>query len=253
MIFYFSATGNSRHVAQKIAEKTGDELIDIVDCMKMGRFSFDVKADENVGIISPTYDWILPSIVDDFLGKLKINMSRENYLFFIATYGTLTGQTGRLTNNYMREKGYPLKAYFCVKMPDTWTPVFNLSDKSKVQKINEKADLEIDQVVAQIANKKCVDEMHHKTPHLIVGITKKKYEKVRRTSHLHVDDSCISCGLCAKKCPVSVIEIKDGRPVWVKDQCVMCLGCLHRCPKFSIQYDNRTKNHGQYTHPSGCK
>lgn len=31
--------------------------------------------------------------------------------------------------------------------------------------------------------------------------------------------------------------------------CAMCLGYLHRCPKFAIQYDDKTKNHGQYLHP----
>ena len=30
-----------------------------------------------------------------------------------------------------------------------------------------------------------------------------------------------------------VIEMRDGKPVWVKDKCVMCLGCLHRCPKLA--------------------
>ena len=30
-----------------------------------------------------------------------------------------------------------------------------------------------------------------------------------------------------------VIEMRDGKPVWVKDKCVTCLGCLHRCPKFA--------------------
>ena len=29
----------------------------------------------------------------------------------------------------------------------------------------------------------------------------------------------------------------------------MCLGYLHRCPKFAIQYDDKTKDHGQYLHP----
>ena len=75
--------------------------------------------------------------------------------------------------------------------------------------------------------------------------------QVRRTSHLHVEDSCIGCGLCAKKCPVQAIEMQNGKPVWVKEKCVMCLGCLHRCPKFAIQYGKNTKKHGQYLHPKG--
>jgi Fe-S-cluster-containing hydrogenase component 2 len=74
---------------------------------------------------------------------------------------------------------------------------------------------------------------------------------VRKTSNLHVEESCIGCGLCAKKCPVQAIEMQNKKPVWVKDKCVMCLGCLHRCPKFAIQYGNgKTKEHGQYTNPN---
>ena len=31
MIFYFSATGNSKHVAEEIAAKTGDNAVSILD------------------------------------------------------------------------------------------------------------------------------------------------------------------------------------------------------------------------------
>ena len=65
----------------------------------------------------------------------------------------------------------------------------------------------------------------------------------------HVNESCVGCGLCAKNCPVSAIELRAGRPVWTKKQCVMCLSCLHRCPKFAIQYGGKTAKHGQYVHP----
>ena len=64
MILYFSATGNCKYVATRLAESTGEETISIVDCIKDGKYSFK---DKQIGIISPTYDWSLPSITREFL------------------------------------------------------------------------------------------------------------------------------------------------------------------------------------------
>ena len=43
MIFYFSATGNSLYVAQKIYENQGEELINISNAMNEMRFSYNKK------------------------------------------------------------------------------------------------------------------------------------------------------------------------------------------------------------------
>ena len=60
---------------------------------------------------------------------------------------------------------------------------------------------------------------------------------------------CIRCNMCVDQCPVDAIELQMKKPVWIKNECVMCLRYLHLCPNFAIQYDNRTKNHGQYLNP----
>lgn len=72
----------------------------------------------------------------------------------------------------------------------------------------------------------------------------------RRTAHFRAEESCVGCGLCAKKCPVQAIEMRERKPVWVKEKCALCLGCLHRCPKFAIQYGKNTQRHGQYKNPN---
>lgn len=180
-------------------------------------------------------------------------MSFENkpdYIYFIATYGTTPGQTGKFAEDILKSKDLSLSARFSVKMPDTWTPTYDLSDKEKVRRINERAEDEIDSIIGQVSAKACGDRMKDKMPLLFSkALYCVEYDSMRKTGHFAVEDSCIGCGLCARNCPVSAIEIRDKKPVWVKDQCVMCLGCLHRCPKFAIQYDGRTKKHGQYIHP----
>ncbi len=40
MIIYFSATGNSQYVAERIAQATGDRTVSITSCMKNHQFQF---------------------------------------------------------------------------------------------------------------------------------------------------------------------------------------------------------------------
>lgn len=253
MIFYFSATGNSKYVTERISKCVdyNESMIAITDCMKQEKFSFIVEEEALVGIVSPVYGWGLPSIVREFLEKLELSYSVKPYTYFVATYGTSTGQIGAYANEIIKKKSLFFDAYYSIKMPDTWTPVFDLSDISKVAAINERSELQLIEVIQNIDQRKHGDFIKHKIPRFAANIESAYYEnKMRCTKHFHVENSCIGCGLCQNKCPASAIELHNGLPVWVKDKCIMCLGCLHRCPKFSIQYGKSTKKHGQYINPN---
>ena len=243
MILYFSATGNCKYVAARLAEAEGQEALSIADCIRQGRFAF---ADEAIGVVSPTYDLGLPSIVREFLTRASF---QTGYLYFVATCGTTPGAIGAMANRAIR--GREIDAYYCVRMPDTWTPIFDLSTPEKVAKYTRNTEAEIDRALRGVRARRVVRRMSPRTPAIFTDlIAGPIYERVRRTKHLHVEDGCVGCGLCARKCPVQAIEMRNGRPVWVREQCVMCLGCLHRCPKFAIQYGRRTKKHGQYANPN---
>ena len=249
MIFYFSATGNCKYVAQRIAASTGETTISIAECIKQQKFHCS-SDNGTVGIITPTYAWGLPSIVRDFLNALVLD-EKPSYLWFLSTYGTTSGQTGRFANEIMQKKGLSFATYLSVKMPDTWTPTFDLSNPQKVRRINFDAEPEIDFAIKKIQSQSAGNYMRNKVPtfaaKMFYGL---EYDKMRKTDHFRVESSCIGCGLCARNCPVQAIEIHDKKPLWIKEQCVMCLSCLHHCPKFAIQYENRTKKHGQYTNPN---
>ena len=53
MIFYFSGTGNTRWVAQQIAEALGEELLYIPNLIKERRFEFKLQEDERIGFCFP--------------------------------------------------------------------------------------------------------------------------------------------------------------------------------------------------------
>lgn len=248
MIFYFSATGNSAYVAERVAFATNDRTFSITACMKNQNYVFDTRGERQIGIVCPTYCWGLPHIVAAFLEKLEVNTAPD-YLWFLTTYGSTTGQIARFAEEILKRKNLNLHGKFCVKMPDTWTPIFDVSDKGKNREINELAELQLDFAIYCIRSGLKEDFMIHKVPYVIAKLFYKTgYQMIRKTSHFHVVETCTGCGMCAENCPEAAIQIKDNRPVWIKKRCEACLACLHHCPKFAIQYGKKTQQHGQYSH-----
>lgn len=147
----------------------------------------------------------------------KINV-RAKYLYCISTYGTTPGASDVMAMRAL--SGKKINAFYSVKMADTWTPIFDFSTKEKVERFTKNTEKEIDYFIERIRNR---EENKKMSPRMLVSLVDLFAQPLynswtRKTSNFHVEDSCI--------------------------------GCLHRCPKFSIQYENHTKKHGQYTNPN---
>lgn len=67
---------------------------------------------------------------------------------------------------------------------------------------------------------------------------------------LHSTEQCNGCGLCAQVCPVSCVEIRDGRAVHTDDNCQVCLACIHHCPQNAVRLSVPEVNpNARYIHP----
>ncbi|MBS6212423.1 MAG: EFR1 family ferrodoxin [Proteus hauseri] len=60
-----------------------------------------------------------------------------------------------------------------------------------------------------------------------------------------VSDACVSCGKCAKRCPLNNIDMAEGRPVW-KGNCTHCMACICGCPTEAIEYKSISKGKRRY-------
>lgn len=244
MILYFSATGNCKYVATRLAQDGGQEMRSIVDCVRDGRYAFE---GDSIGVVSPTYFWGLPVVVREFLERASF---RTGYLYFVATYGTTPGAAGAMAERAIRGRG--IDAFDSVRMPDTWTPVFDLSSPEKVARFTKTTEKDIDSLLRRVRERQTNRHMTPRVPLPLAALfAQPVYEhRARRTAHFRVENRCVGCGLCARQCPARAIEIQNGRPTWIREKCALCLGCLHRCPKFAIQYGSHTEKHGQYTNPN---
>ena len=84
MILYFSGTGNSRYIAERIAVALGDELLSMNDRIKAGDTS-PVTSDERLIIVTPTYAWRIPNIVRDWLAETNFPSAKQAW--FVMTCG----------------------------------------------------------------------------------------------------------------------------------------------------------------------
>lgn len=247
MILYFSATGNCKYVAERIAKEFNDQAVSIEKSDGMIAF----RDNEMFGLVTPVHWWGLPVIVREFIRKIRISSGKPAFSFVVTTYGTSPGFTFKDAKKELAPRGINLQAGYCVKMPDIWTPMFDLSNPEEVKRQNEEAEKYIDEVLEHIRKRDAGNLMIHRQPYIFKPFTDKLLDSERKTKNFHVEEQCIGCGLCAKRCPAQAIEIKDKHPVWIKSQCYLCLRCLHSCPKFAIQYGNgKTKQHGQYKNPN---
>lgn len=247
MIYYFSATGNSKHVANRLKKALKEQSCSVLEVL-----NGEVKIGENeqMLLVYPNYCGGVPSVIRDFLQKARFDIAKSAKLILVVTYGNNTGASGAIATKYFKKNTKrTFDAMYSVKMPDSWTPVFDLTDQTMVEEINRKADEEIDIIIDKIKRGLSGDHINDKLGKKMEAIYSVFYKILSQTKHLHVSGKCIGCGLCESNCPVNAIELKSSKPIWTKKNCAMCLECLHRCPAFAIDYDSKTQNHGQYLHP----
>ncbi len=248
IIYWFSGTGNSLHLARRLAAGIGDaELVSIAAAM---RADGPPRLAERVGLVFPVYAFGPPAIVHRFIERLD-PAGDTPYVFAAVTCGGAAGPTAGITRRLLARRGLDLAAAWSVKMVENYPPMGGAPAADVQARRLADADRRIDKIIEAIqpfptGRAPRAGLLARLVGGPVRGMFLRRLPAADRK--FTVDDTCIRCGLCARICPVGDIELVDGRPRW-RGRCEQCFACFHFCPVGAIQY-GRTAKQRRYHHPS---
>lgn len=261
MILFLSATGNSRYIAEELCRRLGEEtLVDLSGFMKPSSqpAAFSLKPGERIGFVFPVHSWGLPKGLGSLIASLRFDGYNpdSNYCYMVCTCGDDAGQTARQWQSAVKGCGLRGDAAFSVFMPNTYVllPGFDIDNQATIGKKLQAAPFAAGRTAQRIKTGVKGDLTHHgKFSWIKSRVIYPMFMRSVSDKAFSVDRSaCVSCGLCASRCPTGNIAMRpdnDGklRPVW-NGNCLNCLACYHCCPAGSIAFGSRTKGKGRYCH-----
>lgn len=246
MIFYFSGTGNSRWVAERLGELLGESVYSIADMLV--REDTFTASEDRLGLVFPVYSWGPPAVVLEFIANLY-SVCTPKYIFFVCTCGDDTGKTPELICRAFAKKGWQCNAGFSIIMPNTYIslPGFDVDSLQVAQKKLKESENRVKEIVEKLSRREQIMDCHEGAlPWMKTYIVRPLFTHFLMSAKpFRVSDACISCGKCEKVCPLHNVCLVDGKPEW-GNHCAMCLACYHHCPKHAIDYAGLTRKKGQY-------
>ena len=244
MILYFSGTGNSRYVAERIAAVTGKELIDINKKIR-GRDNGKIDTGKRVVIVTPTYAWRIPRIVEQWIRDTDFISAKKAW--FVMTCGDEAGNAAKYNQQLCAVKQWDYMGTAQIVMPENYIAMFPVPKPSTAKKIICNAEPAIDKVVSMISKEKSMhDPKLTVTDRLKSGIVNRIfYSKVVKARLFRTTDSCIGCGKCVGLCPLNNIVLINNRPLWGKE-CTHCMACISYCPAGAIEYGQKSVGKPRY-------
>ncbi|OPJ65237.1 EFR1 family ferrodoxin [Clostridium oryzae] len=226
MIFYFSGTGNSKHIAEKISNSTGERLIYMSENTIVKNEIYEVDKDEKIGFVFPTYWYSVPTIVEKFIDKLILSGYQQQYVYGIATYGIAAGHVMNRLIKILKNKNLQINGIFGVKMVDNYVIGYDIMNLEKQKRILNSAEEEIDKIISMIKQHKNIEYIKKGRIAFITPVTAYAYRKVNHTKKFYATEVCNGCRKCESGCPCNVIHMENGKPKWTGN-CAFCLKCIH--------------------------
>ena len=245
IMFYFSATGNSKYIAELFCRNMSAKCYSIEDD---NDFNGLIATEDVVGFCYPIYGSRVPRLMREFAVNHMASLEDKNLIIF-CTQMYFSGDGARAFCDLF-PRGFAQVVYAeHFLMPNNVCNLFltPLPSEKSIQKCllnaHKKMKIVCDNIKSGIVLRRGFN-LVSRALGLIQGSFLPGIEK-RAMSKVWVDDDCNQCNICISVCPMSNFENENGK-IAAKHNCMMCYRCINKCPQKAITVFIRVKVKKQY-------
>lgn len=249
MILYFSATGNSRHVAERIGSLIGDDVLNLLPLLRQGDHG-PLRSDRPWVFVAPIYVEDIAIVAADWLRSAALEGRLE--IYFVFTTASTMGCAGHTAAAIARKKGLEYLGSAEIVMPTNYPLMFTVHDDDANREIIRSAAPAIEAAAEHIARGEPIPEKSFSPvmAKLFQWVGVWFYRAYIKPKRFYASKRCVSCGKCAKVCPMNNIRMNDSHPAW-DTRCVHCMACVSACPTEAVEYGRKLIGKRRYHFPKG--
>lgn len=246
MILYYSATGNTKYVAELLGEALDDETMDLLPRIRTGD-SPAIHSDKPFVVCSPVYVCALAPFLTECIEATELTGSKEIcFVFTDAGYGGMSESDAK---KVVRKKGMIWRGCTEIKMPtnNVVSDMYPPTEEEECIRRIEAAKEKVKEIAKSIENGECLAMRKASVPErlLILPVNAWWIRYMQPSKPFYVTDKCIGCGKCEGLCPLNNIVLKDNKPTWISG-CAHCMACICNCPTEAIEYGTITQTKVKY-------
>jgi ferredoxin len=242
----FSGTGNASRAAGIISDALArnGRNVETVDLAAGGRIPAFIHGDLLV-VCASTLGFSVPSTVMEALKTAPRSAGAEAAIACVCgstgtrkrISGGWSGAAATVALSVLKRRGFEPVGSADVSYPENWTQMAESARGDAAAAMLERGDAESSAFAGALANGQRAFLRRNILTHTLfrfIGFVFRHLARMFLGKLYIADDTCTSCGFCARVCPSGAIAMRGGLPAW-SVRCSACNRCINACPSSSIQ------------------